>query len=47
MKVQSVTELGLGLGLWLGLGSTILKGYSNVLSIILKSQLYMLQHPDM
>ena len=30
MKVQWVTELGLGLGL----GSTILKGYSNVLSII-------------
>ena len=30
MTVQSVTELGLGLGL----GSTILKGYSNVLSII-------------
>ena len=30
MKVQSVTELGLGLGLV----TIIVKGYSNVLSII-------------
>ena len=30
MKVQSVTELGLGLGL----GTIIVKCYSNVLSII-------------